>query len=264
MPPLFRTGLSTLFTELARIFGSVPVHDYCSRRFSVFSAWQRGGNIYPAGVPLQDLPFFPGIGITGRRERAEIPAAGNAGGTFAIHAPAGKSGHWCSMADCSCSGCKAASFMVFSCWALSSQSSVPFPCNSLEGWENSCKMTPCFNVFLESIFFLNHEAGIFIIRSSDLPGSVHGSFRAGCEAGCPVCQDFEAQCYFHSGGRHGLGRPGFQLEPAEVEWPDGGEKERVQNSGREFSCAATIPPLRFAPRRALPCCWGCIRGIPEW
>ena len=102
-PPLFRARSSTLLPELARMFGSVPVHDYCSRRFSVFSAWQRGGNIYPAGFPLQDLPFSPGAGITGRRGRAEVPAAGNAGGAFSIHGSVRKIRSLVVWRDCSCS-----------------------------------------------------------------------------------------------------------------------------------------------------------------
>ncbi|MFQ7535347.1 MAG: hypothetical protein ACLRPT_09655 [Akkermansia muciniphila] len=33
--------------------------------------------------------------------------------------------------------------------------------------------------------------------------------------------------------------------------------------GRGFSCAVIIPPLRFALRRAPPCCWGA-PGNPAW
>lgn len=73
-------------------------------------------------------------------------------------------------------------FHSFFTIGLIQQSSIPFPFNYLERWENSCKIALCFNVSPRVYFHLNHEAGIFPIRSSDCPGSVHERFRAGCEA----------------------------------------------------------------------------------
>ena len=122
-------------------------------------------------------------------------------------------------------------FHSFFTIGLIQQSSIPFPFNYLERWENSCKIALCFNVSPRVYFHLNHEAGIFPIRSSDCPGSVHERFRAGCEARRPGRQEFKTQCYFYSGRRYGLGRSGFQLEPAEAERADGGQEERVQDPG---------------------------------
>ncbi|MFR1411271.1 MAG: hypothetical protein ACLSUW_02510 [Akkermansia sp.] len=99
---------------------------------------------------------------------------------------------------------------------------------------------------------------------------MHGCFRAGNEAGCPVCQTSKPNVIFILVDDMGWGDLDSnwsqqKLNGRTVERKNEFKTPALSALAREgFSCAAIIPPRPYVLRHAPPCCWACTRELPVW